>query len=68
MEKWEKSAALEIDSWQPKILAINGPQHNCWLINLATNIYIYNDWLLMTEYQKQSTKNGGSMLDGISPG
>lgn len=32
---------------------------------MATDIYIYNDYLLMMEYQEWPTKIGGSISDGI---
>lgn len=50
IEKRNDSAAPKIDSCQPKILAVEKPEQNCWLIDSAANVHICNNQLLMTEY------------------
>ena len=67
VEKWEVLVLPEIDSWQPKVLAVEGPRHNYWLVDLAADIHVCNNQLLMTEYQEQPTKIGRSTSDRISP-
>ena len=61
-------ATPEIDSWQPKILAVEGPWNNCWLVDSAADVHVCNDKSLMTEYKEQPTNVGGSTSNGISPG
>lgn len=68
VDRREELAVLEIDSWQPKVLIVKGSQQDCWLVDLATNIYVYNDWLLIIEYWKQLTRIGSSTSDRISLG
>lgn len=64
----ERAGISKINNWQPKVLAIEGPQKNCWLINWAINMHVCNDRLLMTEYWERPTKIGQSISDDISPG
>lgn len=58
---------LKIDSWQLKVLVIEGLWENRWLVNFAVDIYIYNDYSLMTEYQKLLTQIGRSILNVVLP-
>ena len=66
--KWEATGTPEIDSRQLKILTVEGPQENCWLVDSATNVHVCNNQLLITEYRERPTKIGGSISDGVSPG
>lgn len=47
---------------------MEGPRHNCWLIDSAADVHVCNDLSLMTEYYDKPTKIGGSTSDGSSPG
>ncbi len=58
--------APEIDSWQPKILAMKGPRGNSWLVDSATDVHVCNNKSLMMGYQELPTRIGGSTSDGIS--
>ncbi len=55
-------------SWQPKVLAFQGPQSASWLVDSAADVYVCNDKELMTDYCKRPTRIGGSTSDGISTG
>ena len=61
------AATPEVNSWQPRILSVEGPRQNCWLVNSAVDVHVCNDRLLMTEYREHSTKVGGSTFNGVSP-
>lgn len=59
----------KINSWQPlMILFVEGSQQNCWLVDSATDIHIYNDKSNMIEYQDYPTQVGRSTSDGVLPG
>lgn len=45
---------------------MEGPQQNCWLVDSAANVYVYNNKLIMMEYQELSTKVDGFTSDGVS--
>lgn len=47
---------------------VKGLRQNCWLVDSATNVHIYNDKRLMTEYTKKPTRVGESIADRISLG
>lgn len=61
-------AATEIESWQSKILAIEGLWDNWLLVDLAANIHVYNNKTLMTDYTEQPIKIGRLLLNRVSPG
>lgn len=62
------SSLPELKSWQPKVVLVEKPCHNYCFIDLAANIYICNNWFLMTEYYKKLTTIGKSIIDSSSPG
>ncbi len=66
--KEETSPGPEIESWQPKVLSVEGLRHNCWLIDSAADVHICNDRSLMTEYYNKPTRSGGSTSDRSSSG
>lgn len=68
LKQKETLTTLEIESWQPKILAIERPQKNYWLVDSVANIHVYNDRVLMREYQKLPTRIGSSTSNRIFPG
>lgn len=47
---------------------VEGPCHNCWLIDSAADVHVCNDRSLMTEYHEKPTKIGGSTANDFSPG
>lgn len=55
----------EIVSWQPQVFSVEGPRKNCWLVDLAADVHVCNDHLLITEYQERPTKIGRSTSDRI---
>ena len=61
-------AAPKIDSWQPKLLAVEGPRNHCWLVDPPADVHVCNDRSLMTEYKEQPTSVGGSTSNGVSLG
>ncbi len=66
--KRDASPLPELESWQPKVLSVEGICHNFWLIDSAADVHVFNDRFLMTEYYKKPTRFGGSKADGLSPG
>lgn len=58
----------EIHSWQPRVLTVESLWQNCWLVDSAADVHIYNDKLIMTVYQRQPTKVSRSTLHRVSPG
>lgn len=68
VKKQEISAPPEINSWKPKILVVKDPQHSCWFVDSATDTHVYNNLLLMTQYQKPPIKIGEFISDRISLG
>lgn len=67
-EQKEKLATPEIKSNQSKILVIESFLGNCWVIDSATHVSVYNNQALMTEYKKLLTKISGSTSNGIFSG
>lgn len=67
-ERKEPSPPPELENWQPKVLSVEGPRQNCWLVDSAADFHVCNDRSLMTEYQKQPTRMAGSTSNGTSPG
>lgn len=61
-------APPEIKNWQPRVLAIEGPWENCWLVDFIADIYVCSNWALMTGYQELPIRIGGSTSDGVSLG
>lgn len=59
---------LEIDSWQLRVLILWGQRQDYWLIDYTTNIPVYNNLKLMTEFIERPTTISGSILDGILSG
>lgn len=58
---------LKANSWQPRVLTLQSPKQNYWLINSATTIYVCNNLRLMTDFAKKSTRIGGSILNRVLP-
>lgn len=58
----------ELQSWQPKILSIHGPWHNCSLVDSAADVYVCNNLTIMTDYYEQLTNVGGSTSESIFQG
>ena len=67
-ERKETLAPSEIESWQPRVLAIEDPRENCLLVDSAADVHVYNDLALMIEYRELPTRIGGSTSNGVSPG
>ena len=67
VEKKEE-ATPEIDNWLPKVLAVEGPQQNCWLVDSAADVHVCNNQSLITKYCAHTTRIGRSTSHGISPG
>ncbi len=66
-EQKETLAPWEIESWQPRVLAIEGPRGNCWLVDSAADVHLCNDRALMIDYRELPTSIGGSTSNGVSP-
>lgn len=43
VEKREETAALEINSWQPKVFTVEKWWQNCWLIHSNAEVYVCNN-------------------------
>lgn len=66
--KKETLPAPKIESWQPRVLSVEGPQHNCWLIDSAADVHVCNNRFFMIKYYNKPIRIGGSTFDGSSPG
>ncbi len=58
----------EKDSWELKVPALRGPRQDCLIINSTTDVHVYDNLRLMTDFAEGPTKVGRSTLDGVSPG
>lgn len=67
LEQKEILAISEIESWQSKVLAIESPQGNYWLVDSTADAHICNDQALITKYQKPLLKIDDSISDAIFP-
>ena len=46
---------------------MEGLRHNCWLIDIAADVYICNNKFIMAEFQKRFTKIEESTSNEVSP-
>lgn len=65
-QKLQRIKIPELNSWQCKILIVHGPWKNCWFVDSTANVYVCNNFSLMTNYYKRPTNVRGSSSEEIS--